>query len=175
MRKKRHSNGLTDYKINRVLECDFCCNTQAVWYCGRVRTKAEHLNEIKSAHRKVLETIDQIVRTRRNVPIHSYIFIRLKQAHGALSRVRTELEFTFDWMDQHGYGETTRAKLEAEGVDTGEFIKRLDEAYANGKRKAESRELSASEFKAQLVKAGWTKTEADEEWERIQSDEEAGD
>lgn len=140
-----------------------------------MRTKSEHLNEIKSAHRKVMEAIDQIIRTRRNVPIHSYIFIQLKQAHGALSRVRTELEFTFDWMEQHGYGETTRAKLESEGVDTKRFIKRLDAAYTNGKRKAESRELPESEFKARLVGAGWSETEASEEWERIQNDDEAGD
>lgn len=37
------------------------------------------------------------------------------------------------------------------------------------------KELTESEFKAQLLRAGWTKTEADEEWERIQNDDEAGD
>lgn len=38
-----------------------------------------------------------------------------------------------------------------------------------------TKELTESEFKAQLIKAGWTKREADEEWERIQNDDEAGD
>lgn len=38
-----------------------------------------------------------------------------------------------------------------------------------------SQTLTEDQFKAQLIAAGWTKHEADEEWERIQNDEESGE
>jgi len=39
----------------------------------------------------------------------------------------------------------------------------------------ECKEISEIEFKTMLVRAGWTKAEADQEWEDIQADEESGE
>jgi hypothetical protein len=70
-----------------------------------MRTKTEHLNEIDRAHQNVLVLIDELTRTRRNVPTGSYIHTRLIRSVDALSQVRRDLEFTFHSLEQNGYSE----------------------------------------------------------------------
>lgn len=66
------------------------------------------------------------------------------------------------------------------GEEMGEGLKRArkaarktwDGTQVPGYR--EEKEISEIEFKTMLVKAGWTKAEADQEWLDIQADEESG-
>ena len=57
-----------------------------------LRTKTEHLGEIDRAHTRVLQVLQIVVYTRRNVPMGSYIHARLTRTEKELSAVLRDLK-----------------------------------------------------------------------------------
>lgn len=68
-----------------------------------MRTKAEHLGELVQAYSEVQGVIERVEATRTNVPVESLLYKQLKRTATELRRLRFDLWFAYQHLDQHGY------------------------------------------------------------------------
>ncbi len=70
-----------------------------------MRTKQEHIREIKTLHTQLTSLLDLTAEVRRDIPMGSYVHKRLCRSVHDMLQLRTDLWFTCETLEQNGYGE----------------------------------------------------------------------